>query len=101
LPRGAIVAVCRLFDCVPTEEVSRIGWSRWQYPATDDAIQWHMTDQERAFGDYSAGRWAWLLSNIRALPDPVPAKGMLGLWAMDDATEAAVMRQLPPHGREG
>lgn len=84
LPSGAIVAVCRLFDCVPTEKVSSIGWSRYQYPATDDAIQWHMTDQERAFGDYSAGRYAWLLADICALPEPIPARGALGLWNYDE-----------------
>lgn len=27
------------------------------------------TDQERAFGDYTPGRYAWLLADIRALPE--------------------------------
>ena len=30
------------------------------------------TDQERAFGDYGPGRFAWLLADIRALPEPIP-----------------------------
>jgi hypothetical protein len=98
-PRGAIVAVCELIDCVPTANVGCPGGPLATWRHGDH--WWLLTDQERAFGDYSAGRWAWLLSSIRALPEPVPAKGALGLWTMDEATESAVMRQLPPHGREG
>ena len=26
------------------------------------------------------GRYAWLLSDVQALPTPIPAKGQLGLW---------------------
>ena len=31
-------------------------------------------------GDYSAGRYAWRLSHIVVFPEPIPARGMLGLW---------------------
>ena len=41
---------------------------------------WYLTDQERAFGDYTSGRYAWLLGNIQKLETPIPAKGALGLW---------------------
>ncbi len=30
-------------------------------------------------GDYSVGRYAWILSNIEPIP-PVSAKGRLGIW---------------------
>lgn len=39
-----------------------------------------MTELERAFGDYSEGRWAWLLADIMPLAIPVEAKGALSLW---------------------
>ena len=74
LPRGAIVAVCELTDCSPIKIYS-IGDSAingTSYPLP--------TEPERSFGDYSVGRWAWLLADIRALPEPVPARGTLGLW---------------------
>ncbi|MBF0326019.1 MAG: hypothetical protein HQL42_13240 [Alphaproteobacteria bacterium] len=32
------------------------------------------------FGDYSPGRWAWLLRDVQQLPRPVPAKGKQGWW---------------------
>lgn len=37
-------------------------------------------DPERSFGDYYAGRYGWILSNVRKFPTPIPAKGALGLW---------------------
>jgi hypothetical protein len=32
------------------------------------------------FGDYSPGRWAWLLTDIEKLDPPVPAKGAQGFF---------------------
>jgi activating signal cointegrator 1 len=74
LPRGAIVATCDLVDCVPTTYVRSVKIVR------RGVYEWLWTENEKAFGDYADGRWAWLLSNIRALPEPIPAKGALSLW---------------------
>ena len=78
LPKCSIVAVCELVAIEDTDWVIKnhgaykiIGGGRRHWP---------LIDQERAFGDYSPGRYAWLLLNIRALPEPVPCKGQLGLW---------------------
>jgi hypothetical protein len=67
MPLGCVLATCELVDCLPTVEVFE------DYPDLD-------TPPEREFGDYSAGRYAWVLKNVRPLPEPVPAKGALGLW---------------------
>lgn len=62
LPLGAVVAVCRLADC------RRItGGDRPPEP-------------EASFGDYTPGRWAWVLDDVVMLTAPVPARGRLGLW---------------------
>ncbi|GIK37899.1 MAG: hypothetical protein BroJett011_17320 [Chloroflexota bacterium] len=37
-------------------------------------------EPERSFGDYTPGRWAWRLEQIRPLAAPVPATGAWGLW---------------------
>jgi hypothetical protein len=63
MPRGAIVATCTLVDCIPTE-----------------SIRGSLSENELAFGDYSDGRWAWVLEDVQALSQPVPVKGALGLW---------------------
>ncbi len=62
LPLGAVIAVALLVD------VQRI--TRAHAPA----------EPERSFGDYTPGRFAWLLDHVRRLPEPVAAKGALGLW---------------------
>lgn len=35
---------------------------------------------EVAFGDYTAGRYAWELGNLHVLTKPIEAKGQLSLW---------------------
>jgi hypothetical protein len=82
LPLGAIVATCELVDC---RRIPAILPDAWGYLTPDRADEWQLTDQERAFGDYTPGRFAWLLSNVRALPEPVPCKGALGLWNYEGA----------------
>ena len=37
-----------------------------------------ITEPERSFGDYSPGRWAWLLTDITPLAKPVLATGASG-----------------------
>ena len=32
------------------------------------------------FGDYSLGRWAWILENIELIDPSIPVKGTMGLW---------------------
>lgn len=65
LPGGAIVATCTILDCFAITT-----------SFADNAI----SSQERAFGDYTPGRYAWLLANVQKLETPIPAKGALGLW---------------------
>jgi hypothetical protein len=43
---------------------------------------------EFSFGDFSDGRYAWLLEDVVKLPEPIPAKGSLGLWRWDDGANA-------------
>lgn len=78
LPRGAIVAVCELVGCrsTPIEGTLRIPDARRGY----GALSLPPPEPERSFGDYSPGRYAWILANIRALRAPIPARGALGLW---------------------
>lgn len=68
LPRGAVVATAVLVGCEPTDS------------AITEALLRERGDDERLFGDYTPGRWAWFFENIEALPEPVPAVGARGLW---------------------
>lgn len=39
-----------------------------------------VSDQERRFGDWTAGRFAWRFDWALALFEPIPCKGALSLW---------------------
>lgn len=80
LPLGAVVATCTLVDVVPTGLYRPVthGDQTWQVPPGN-------MSQEYSFGDYTPGRFAWLLANVRRLPEPVLVKGALGLWDLDCA----------------
>lgn len=71
---GCIVAQVMLDEVVPVE-ICRVDSDR------DDEIS--ITAEEEAFGDYSPGRFAWVLSDLRVLEKPIPARGQLGLWDFD------------------
>ena len=59
LPYGEVVAVARLADAVqcPSERV-----------------------RPNAYGDFSRGRWAWILEDVHALKEPVSVRGRQGVW---------------------
>lgn len=85
LPRGAIVAVAELVDCVGTLTLSSATWR-----TTPQGRAWPLTDQERAFGDYSPGRYAWLLADVRRLSEPLPYRGAQGLRSLPADVAAEV-----------
>lgn len=70
LPLGKVVAVAQLVDVreiLTGEDVillNRLGLPRWEFH----------------FGDYTKGRFAWVLANVKALDEPIHARGMLGVW---------------------
>jgi hypothetical protein len=54
---------------------------------------------ERAFGDYSPGRYGWYCIDPVAFKTPIPAKGQLGLWAFPDdqlPAESMVIKKTIP-----
>ena len=55
----------------------------WMIHNHEKGISWELTDKEYAFGDYTPGRWGWLLSDPVLFNEPIPAKGKLGLWEYD------------------
>lgn len=64
-PTGAVLGTIQLANCVPIEEL---------YGTEYD------TPQERAFGDWSHGRYGWIMQQPERFTRPVPAKGAQGFW---------------------
>lgn len=95
LPLGAIVAVGNL------HRVGRIGRTHdgqvhvrgHDLPETDP--------DELAFGDYTAGRYGWVFTNVGRLATPVPCRGALSLWDVPADVMEAVQRQLPALNLKG
>ena len=84
LPLGAVIATCRLIACIPTRELQENHVIEVDlFAKCRDFV---LDDRERRFGDYSSGRWAWLLAEIRAC-EPIPAKGALALWDWETMTQ--------------
>lgn len=75
LPLGCVVATCNLVAC---EKVFA------DYGKDAQLESGHIVyGNEYTFGDYSEGRYAWILDDIRPLGIPIPFRGQQGLWDLD------------------
>ena len=81
LPRSEIIATCQLVDVVKISETTFA--PNCVYYSKGDR-HFDFSENERAFGDYSVGRYMWLLDDVKPLEPTVPAKGKLGLWEWDE-----------------
>ena len=63
IPNGAIIALCDLTACIPTQPLPT-----------------GISQRELDFGNWSRGRHAWKFENIRKLPEPVPCRGYPSVW---------------------
>jgi hypothetical protein len=75
LPLGSLLCLVNLVDIYPTDSMPPI------------------SAQERAFGDYSPGRYAWKLEVVRIFETPLRQKGMQGVWALQPGLAARVLRE--------
>lgn len=64
LPIGAIIGKAILTRCSPI----------------DEAFLAKLTEQERALGDFSLGRYAWEFSEMKASTQLIATRGAQGLW---------------------
>ena len=63
-PMGCIVATANLTDCIKITP---------EYIST-------LSADELALGDYTPGRYAWRMTDIKKVDVPIPVKGYQGLW---------------------
>jgi len=107
LPLGAVVAVCTLVDVVPIspEAASPVTAKVREFPHEGELPHqqgglWLIgirepwggvgrgtplrVEDQRAYGDYTPGRYAWLLDNVHVVLPPVAAVGHQRLWEWDD-----------------
>ena len=85
---GSIIAIADLVEVWPADELS---------PATGKAIGAHaikLAVHERAFGDFSHGRFAWQCENVMRLPEPVLCRGQQGLFDLESDIIDRIMGQI-------
>ena len=72
IPLGKLVGVVRVVAFTRTENLDR-------------------TDLEETWGNYEAGRWAWVTDNMRPFKTPIPWVGRQGFFEVpDDVVERAL-----------
>lgn len=73
-PTGAIIGKANLANCVQigNQMAERI---REQHP------------DEYAFGDFTPGRYAWMMEDAVLFEKPIPASGKQGLWNAPDMAQ--------------
>jgi activating signal cointegrator 1 len=67
LPYGMIVGEAQLVDVKPVEEVKP-----------------HLSALELLYGNYSAGRFAWILEDTKAFAEPIPYGGAQRIFNVPD-----------------
>lgn len=105
MPLGAVIAVAELVDCIPMlaedadlpyEPHLVVGREELVHRALDGCIlgtpmvETHVHDQ-RPYGDFAPGRWAFMLADVRKLSEPVSVRGGQRLWNLPADVEAAVL----------
>jgi activating signal cointegrator 1 len=67
LPRGAIIGTAILSECIRSEDLADPGH----------------------FGNFGPGRFAWRMTDVKPLAEPIPFRGQQGFFNVDDAALAA------------
>lgn len=68
---GKIICKCNLEDCIYMNEEFIADLKQNNY-------------QEYVLGDYKVGRYAWVLTDIKPLENPIEAKGKLNIWNYEE-----------------
>jgi hypothetical protein len=85
LPKGAIVGVVEVVDCVTTNAITGYGvGQKLPKPFSDE---WW-------FGNYQPGRWAWITRDAELLEKPVPYRGNQTMHELPDDVWRQVVGQL-------
>ncbi|MDM3863024.1 MAG: hypothetical protein PT118_25090, partial [Aphanizomenon gracile PMC644.10] len=64
---GSVIAIAQLTDCIKM---------------TEEFIN-QQSETELRCGLWKVGRYAWKLENVEILDEPIPARGMPGLWEIE------------------
>lgn len=92
-PLGAVVGTAVLVDCVPMVHTTQPRNGRCLVVDPNgmvlhgDPLKPGLdVEDQRPFGLFEPGRWAWLLSDVERFAEPIPAVGRQGIWNWEQAS---------------
>jgi hypothetical protein len=96
LPLGALIGVARIVAVQDADELAQM-WAKHIAKMPTRLLDGNHVQgliNELRFGDYSRGRYAWLLVDAKPLPHPIPFSGKQDvLYVLDRALNLRVERQ--------
>ena len=96
LPTGAILCKRTMVDCYRTALFVSAEQQARRVSRMDDPSHIPLSDQERAMGDYSHGRYGFILKGTDRFATPIPARGKLGFWTYEGLLPTEVIHASQP-----
>ncbi|MEK3868073.1 ASCH domain-containing protein [Paenibacillus sp. FSL H7-0716] len=85
LPTGGVLAITNLKQVYRITDVSEINCTA--YVLNDNGrVDAVIDETEYSFGWYEEGRYAWKMTDVKQLKEPIPSKGQQGLWNWEGAS---------------
>jgi activating signal cointegrator 1 len=94
IPRGAILGIVNLVEIISTNFILAESEKHLMKPELRQRTH-IVSDQEMLFGNYASNRFAWRLEVVERFAEPIPTKGMQGLF---EWTRPAGPGEKPPEG---
>lgn len=91
LPRGHVVAIAHIVACLPTVKLGS------QMRSIPELADFKAAEHERAFGDYTPGRFAWFLRPVERFGKPIPCRGGRKLFDLEESPSGGL--QHPGEGK--
>lgn len=91
-------------DCMENSEITpeileknrgkiiAVGFLQVIYLMTEDFIN-AQSETEKDLGYWQVGKYAWYINDIKLLHQPIPARGMPGLWNVSDEIKQQINQQ--------
>lgn len=94
-PKGIDRRNAALFKPLPLGQIIGVATVADYFSADDPSLLSQISEEEKIFGLYRAERYAWIFTEQRELPEPIPFKGRQSvLYELPEEINAEVDRQL-------
>ena len=112
LPAGALLGIVDLVGCQmsnwikATQDLHLPRWRSWDRPMFPEVGHAELDRRQHQWcefemGDFTDGRYGWILENIRRFETPIPFKGSQGLFEVPDSVLASIkLIEVPLCGQE-